>query len=271
MVQNPKKHWLRWGKYSLLFLLFIAFGPLLALISCSMNLSKPWYEASRESIRLAPSAASTPEAVVQVYAARAYGWRGLLGMHMWVAVKAENASAYTIYQVIGWRAYRGQSVVSVSTGIPDRYWYGNKPELIADLRGTEAAKVIPQIKKAILSYPYAYEYRIWPGPNSNTFIAHIGREVPDLEMAMPSLAIGKDYLTLPWIAPTPSGTGLQISIFGLLGVGLALKEGLEFNLVGLTFGVDFLGPALKLPGIGRLGWGPHFRGKIFSNPPPPTK
>lgn len=270
MGQNHKK-FLKWGKYSLMLFCFMAFGPFLALISCSMNFSQPWYAASRESAQLAPSPDSTPEAVVQVYTARAYHWRGLFGMHMWVAVKAENAPTYTLYQVVGWRAYQGQSVVVASRGIPDRYWYGNKPEIIADLRGAEAAQVIPQIKKAILSYPYAHEYRIWPGPNSNTFIAHIGRQVPDLELAMPALAIGKDYLEPPWIAQTPSGTGLQVSIFGLLGMGLALKEGLEVNLLGLTFGIDFLGPALKLPGIGRLGWGPHFPGKIFSASQSPTE
>jgi hypothetical protein len=30
-------------------------------------------------------------------------------------------------------------------------------------------------------------------------------------------------------------------------------EGLELNLLGLTFGVDVRRPALKLPAIGRLG------------------
>jgi hypothetical protein len=34
---------------------------------------------------------------------------------------------------------------------------------------------------------------------------------------------------------------------------LALEEGLEVNLLGLTFGLDINPPALKLPGIGRIG------------------
>jgi hypothetical protein len=33
-------------------------------------------------------------------------------------------------------------------------------------------------------------------------------------------------------------------------------EGIEVNLLGLNFGIDFKSPALKLPGIGRLGLAP---------------
>ena len=40
----------------------------------------------------------------------------------------------------------------------------------------------------------------------------------------------------------------------LLGVTAALQEGLELNLLGLILAVDPLGPAIKLPGIGRLVW-----------------
>ena len=34
---------------------------------------------------------------------------------------------------------------------------------------------------------------------------------------------------------------------------VALEEGMEVNLLGLTLGIDPLDLALKLPGIGRLG------------------
>jgi hypothetical protein len=37
------------------------------------------------------------------------------------------------------------------------------------------------------------------------------------------------------------------------GVTLAVAEGLELNLLGLVVGIDFARPALKLPGLGRLG------------------
>jgi Protein of unknown function (DUF3750) len=110
------------------------------------------------------------------------------------------------------------------------------------------------VEGAIVTYPYPHQYRTWPGPNSNTFVAHIARTVPALGLELPSTAIGKDYLSNGSIlARTPSGTGLQLSLLGLLGLSLARDEGLEVNVLGLTFGVDPLDFALKLPGIGRFG------------------
>ncbi len=47
---------------------------------------------------------------------------------------------------------------------------------------------------------------------------------------------------------------MQVSIVGLLGLSLGLREGVELNLLGLVLGLDLVHPALKLPGIGRLGF-----------------
>jgi hypothetical protein len=94
---------------------------------------------------------------------------------------------------------------------------------------------------------------VWPGPNSNTFVAHIGRAIPELRLAMPSTAIGKDYVSLREIvAPSPSHTGFAISVYGLAGVIAAWDEGLEVNVLGLVAGIDVQHPALKIPGIGRV-------------------
>jgi hypothetical protein len=58
-------------------------------------------------------------------------------------------------------------------------------------------------------------------------------------------------------ASAPSGTGVQVSFGGVLGVMLAAQEGVELNLLGLSAGVDFWPPALKLPGVGRIGFPEH--------------
>ena len=39
----------------------------------------------------------------------------------------------------------------------------------------------------------------------------------------------------------------------IAGVLVALREGIELNVLGLTIGFEFRSPALKLPGVGRLG------------------
>jgi hypothetical protein len=76
-----------------------------------------------------------------------------------------------------------------------------------------------------------------------------------LKLVLPVTAIGKDFPTSgALIDRTPSGTGYQISIYGLVGILFAQREGLELNLLGLIYGIDFYRPALKLPFIGRLGF-----------------
>ncbi|MBF8288599.1 MAG: DUF3750 protein [Candidatus Rokubacteria bacterium] len=213
-----------------------------------------WWQLSREPSAQAPDPATTPEAVVQVYAARTVGWRGLLAVHTWIAVKQSGASSYTRYEVMGWGVSRGGPALRVNRTGPDNHWFGSRPDLLVDLRGPDVDAIIEKIQAAVAAYPYAASYRTWPGPNSNTFTAFVAREVPELRLNLPPTAIGKDYLAdgAP-IGVAPSGTGLQLSALGLLGVMAAWDEGLEVNVLGLTFGLDLKRPALKLPGVGRLG------------------
>jgi hypothetical protein len=228
-------------------------GPLLTLSFGSASMRGDWRTATHRPTGLAPDPALHRGAVVQVYASRTFGWRGAFAVHTWVAAKPANADRYTRYEVIGWYARGGGSGLTISdTRAPDAEWYGAAPRLIGNLRGAAAEAVIAKLPKAAADYAYT-SYSAWPGPNSNTFIAHLGRTIPELHLTLPSLAIGKDYLPAgQWFSPTPSGTGYQLSIAGIVGVTLARDEGLEINLFGLVAGIDFHPPALKLPGIGRV-------------------
>jgi hypothetical protein len=212
-----------------------------------------WSQARWDSAGLAPDPAITPEPVVQVYAARAWGWKGILAVHSWIVMKRAGAPAYERYEVVGWGVGRGAPAIRKDMRAVDGYWAGNPPRVVVEHRGPEVEALIDRIEAAIGRYPYPDQYRTWPGPNSNTFIAHIGREVPELGLEMPPTAVGKDYLADGLLARTPSGSGFQLSLLGLLGLSIARAEGLEINLFGLIFGVDPLGIALKLPGIGRIG------------------
>ena len=215
--------------------------------------AQDWRTASRAPAGLAPDPATTLEAVVQVYAARTWGWKGSFGVHTWVAVKPGEAKNYTVYEVIGWKLRWSGTSLAVTERAPDAHWYGNAPELLAEKRGTEAEALIPRIEAAIRAYPYANEYSVWPGPNSNTFTAWVSRAVPELKVDLPPTAIGKDFLGDRIVASAPSGSGFQISLAGLLALTASGVEGLEVNLLGLTFGIDPFSPALKLPLVGRIG------------------
>lgn len=236
---------------ALFVLLFLApIGVNSAIIE---RTGESWMTARRDATGLAPDPATTPEAVVQVYAARAFDWRGIFSVHTWIVVKPTGADAYTRYEVMGWGVARGVPSIRINRMGPDNYWFGSRPTVLLDRRGPGVDALIEKIKAAVQSYPYPDFYRTWPGPNSNTFIAHIAREVPELGLEMPNNAVGKDFLTGTIVAPSPSGTGFQLSLFGLVGILLAVDEGIEVNLLGLSFGIDVTDPALKLPGIGRIG------------------
>jgi hypothetical protein len=212
-----------------------------------------WRTASREPAGLAPDPAKTPEAVVQVYSARAVSWRGWFGVHTWIAVKRTGAREFTVHEVVGWRLRSTGTVVVTRNRPADGYWYGNKPELLGDIRGPGVDAIITRIEAAVKEYPYPARYHVWPGPNSNTFTAFVLRRVPELRVDLPPTAIGKDYLGWKSVGKTPSGTGGQASVFGLVGLAAGVEEGLEMNLLGLNFGVDPKSLSVKLPIVGRLG------------------
>ena len=216
---------------------------------------KAWWEARRDSSGQAPDPVITREAVVQVYAARTVGWRGIFAVHTWIAVKPSGRERYTRYEVMGWGVDRGAPAVRVNRTGPDNYWFGSRPTLLVDLRGEGMDAVIAKIEAAIRAYPYPSSYRTWPGPNSNTFTAWVGRAVPEIRLKLPPTAIGKDYLPGgALLALTPGGRGGQFSLFGVAGLLAGWDEGFEVNVLGLTFGLDVTEPGVKLPLVGRLGY-----------------
>ncbi len=245
-------HWLR-------HLAWLTLLPVLPAVATSCAAlprdGEHWRTAFRGPSGQAPDPATTPEAVLQVYAARAVSWRGIFGVHTWIAVKPGGALSYTRYEVIGWGVDRGIPAVRVNRAGPDDHWFGSRPQLLVDLRGAAVDALIERVEAAIAAYPYPSTYRTWPGPNSNTFTAYIARAIPEMRLDLPPTAIGKDFLPGGAIvASSPSGRGAQLSLFGVAGLLVGVEEGIEINVLGLTFGVDLKKPALKVPVLGRLGY-----------------
>lgn len=170
----------------IIFVLMIS----LLLAGCSRD---SWQTARRDSAGLAPPVEATSEAVLQVYGADVYGWRGIFAIHTWIAAKPTGADSYTVYEVIGWRANRGLPALSIRQDIPDRYWFGAKPELLVEHRGEGVDELIAAVDLAARNYPWANEYRLFPGPNSNTFPAWIAEQVPELNLNLPLSAIGQSW------------------------------------------------------------------------------
>lgn len=230
-------------------LILLLTGPAFMAACSSHQASGSWRTADRSSAGLAPLASETPEAVVQVYGARAYRWRGYFAEHTWIATKEAGSDSYLVNEVTGWG---GANKVRSYNSDPDRAWYGAAPRLYADLRGEQAEQAIVNIRQAVARYPYQTEYEAWPGPNSNTFVAWVIREVPELDVVLPNTAIGKDYLGSRYAARSPSGSGYQLSANGYIGILAGIEDGIEINVLGLSFGLDPLHLGVKIPGIGQL-------------------
>ena len=190
------------------------------------------------------------EPVVQVWGARTRGAKGIFGVHTWIAVRPRNETEYTVYEVVGWRLRWTDTAVVVRNRAPN-HWFGAEGELYAEKRGAGVEALIQRIDKLAREYPYANTYTLWPGPNSNTFVAWIARSVPELEADLPATAIGKDYIGSDMISTAPSGKGFQFSLRGRLGIAASSVDGVELNVLGLNVGVS--GSGIKLPIVGRIG------------------
>ncbi len=248
---------LRWCAFIILVVHFLPAVYQVALYYVEQDPTAPWWSLRRDSSGQAPDLLETEDAIIQVYAARAVRWRGALGVHAWVATRHSHQLEYQRIEVLGFALrWGGQRSVRIHPGVPDQYWYGSQPVLLREIRGgQEVDELINRIHHAARRYPYDTTYDIWPGPNSNTFVAYLGRQVPELSLDLPPNAIGKDYPTGGSILQTPpSGRGFQVTLGGLAGLLLSPEEGLEINLLGLTAGIDFSPLALKLPAVGRIGF-----------------
>lgn len=164
-----------------------------ALILAACSSGKDWRTASRESAGIAPDPQTTREAVLQVYSATTWGWRGWFAVHTWIAAKHTGERSYTVYEVIGWRQNRGLPVVRIEKDLPDRYWFGERPRLLKEHRGEGVDGLIADVDSAARAYPWPYTYKAFPGPNSNTFTAWVAKRVPSLGLQLPFSAIGSGY------------------------------------------------------------------------------
>jgi Protein of unknown function (DUF3750) len=216
----------------------------------SQEESVGWYDAYWSSSGLLPPVTAKPDTAVYVFAGRTGRWKGIFAHHSWIVIK-ERGAGYTRYDKVAW----GRPV-KVNGWPPDGRWYGHVPTLVASVEGPTAEKLIPKIRAAVARYPHNRPgaYSVWPGPNSNSFVAYVLAAIPEAEIVLPPTAIGKDWRAngrfLGW---APSGTGLQLNLGGYLVVTVAWVEGLEVNVLGLVTGFDIRRPAIKLPGFGRIG------------------
>ena len=204
-----------------------------------------WRTSRTSSADILPDPKTFQEASIRVFQARVRGMRGMLAVHSWVVVKKAGGQSWERFDVMGW----GSTPLRRNSYVADGYWFGARPELVVSANGPRAEEALPKVMAAIRSYPHNDRggYRMWPGPNSNTFVAYVLDQVPELEANLSPLAIGKDYPTgEDWILFRQRKGWTSIGVLGL--VGITYGDRLSLSLFGLTIGFDFANGAAILPG-----------------------
>jgi hypothetical protein len=239
-------------KYVFIFLVLIIAPLLISTANYLLGDRRGnWQTADRSSAGLLPAAPEHPDALIRIYAARTVRWRGIFAVHTWIVLKEHGATRYSRYDCTAWG-----DPIRIDGFTADGRWFGAIPETVVSVDGQEAEKLIPRIRSVVETYRFRTygDYSPWPGPNSNTFVQAVLDAAPELRAVLPPTVIGKDYpYHGEWVGLTPSRTGVFVSLGGYLGLTVGWVEGVELNFFGGVLGVDIRHPALKFPGLGRLG------------------
>ena len=236
----------------MLLVLAIFFLPIIAraALFAASDAPRSWRDADWSSAGLLPPAARDKEARLIVFTGTAGAWKSVFAVHSWIVFKRAGDPRWTRYDVVGWG-----SPVRTNNWPVDGRWYGATPVAIADLSGEAAEQLIPRVEQAVTAYAYAEagSYRVWPGPNSNSFVAAVLRAVPELRLALPPNAVGRDWRAGFYAGLTDSRTGVEVNAGGFASLKIGWVEGIEINLLDLVAGLDLRHPGIKLPGFGRIG------------------
>jgi hypothetical protein len=186
-------------------------------------------------------------------------------------VKSRRASWRRVFQcILGWQSSRPRAALYAVRGA--RFWCrqwrsggSRRPDGPGQLlvrcsaadhtrpaRTRNRCELTRFVQRSLTILPARISRLAWS--QRNTFTAYIAPANPELGLDLPPNTVGDDSLPASAVfAVAPSGSGFQLSLYGLAGVLLALDERFELNVLGLDIGFDAVASALKLSAIGRLG------------------
>lgn len=206
-----------------------------------------WRSADWSSAGILPPKPAADEAKIYVLSARTGGMKGAFATHSWIVIKPKGQTTYDRYEVVGWGVPLRKNAYDA-----DGKWYSNIPKINHEISGDRAAKLIPQLEQTIANYPWRNrgDYTLWPGPNSNSFVASVLRDVPALSAHTPTSAVGRDYPTDGrWFGRNKNGTYFA-TLGGYAGVAFGGGRGFEINFLGLVAGFNPSIWEIKIPAFG---------------------
>lgn len=238
-------------KYLIVFLLVVFIVPALVHLGVWSVKERPssWSQANWSSAGILPPP-HPADAEIMLLAARTGGLKGAFATHSWLVLKKPGESGWHRYDKVGW----GKPIRHNAYDADGR-WYSNTPVIYQRINGERAKHLIPKVENAIKTYRWRKrgDYKLWPGPNSNTFIASVINDVPELSWEMPATAVGRDFpLSGSWFSHLPDG-GWRLSLGGYAGMAFKPSSSLDLNFLGLVAGINWQSGQLKIPAFGTIG------------------
>lgn len=140
-----------------------------------------------------------------------------------------------------------QSKIPTSAAYGRKRW-GERVRILSQSDGSGNANFAQDIREFANAYDDSV-YRSYPGPNSNTFIESMMREVDGIYAVLDHNAIGKESGF--YAGKTSGGSGLKLQT-PLAGISLGLREGIEISAVGLSAGVTVYPPSVRIPFLPKI-------------------
>jgi hypothetical protein len=167
--------------------------------------------------------------------------------HSWVQYRPDVNSPWRRIEIVNKNSGLLHHEIDDDTAHAKKRW-NERVRILSQSDG----KKNPEFVQDIMAFARGYDasvYSVWPGPNSNTFAEHLMREVDGVSAALDHNAVGKEHGF--YAGRTAGGTGVELQT-PLLGVALGVREGVELSVFGLSGGVSFYPPAIKIPFLQRI-------------------
>jgi len=154
----------------------------------------------------------------------------------WYRVEVYNAKSGVVHKKI-----------SLASAYAKKRWK-ERVRILAQSDGSANPDFAEDIRDFVKNYDDSV-YQAYPGPNSNTFIEKLMRSVDGVSAMLDHNAIGKEKGF--YLGKTAGGTGVEAQT-PMLGLALGMKEGVEVNALGLSGGVNFYPPTLRIPFLPKI-------------------
>jgi len=180
-------------------------------------------------------------------------WISRFAQHSWIDYRRDGQWC-RMEVVDDWSSLNHQEIGADEAQLDERW--GRAIRVLSAFGGDRAKGITGSLSQV---QDEDYGYRVWPGPNSNTFTERLLRETPGLWAALWGTSVGRDYAGWGRVGLTGTGTGVEVETVPL-GLQLGLREGVELHVLGgLTFGIGLWPLSITLPLLPPLGPRPEVR------------